>query len=342
MAIPNVQYYFKPGRLMTNGRTNPGILVVDQVRSFQCNNISKDKSIFNYVCNERLTLGVMCKAKAVVTKCVDDANDPRFILSKVDHEHSCKVNIAKAIADALRHEMKEIVRKEPHKPVSDAIRTVRQSLSAKYDSDEDLFDQIMAELGADKPLEKQLLRVRKEIIGTLPPNRNAFDPGHFLARVFGNDQDVIILDSNLLSPGWRDRLQKTNPNSSYRWEKLDETMRRFEQYDPESQMACEENYDEPTDRDVPKRILAFTTLKLLKLFGKHLKSSVDGTFKSACFLWKQTFVWMIKYYGHWIPVVHAWLPDKTEVSYKVRHSFSYFYIHLFILFAMHNTFINEN
>ena len=50
--------------------------------------------------------------------------------------------------------MKEIVRKEPHEPVSDAIRTVRQSLSAKYDADEDLFDQIMAELGADKPLKK--------------------------------------------------------------------------------------------------------------------------------------------------------------------------------------------
>ena len=62
MSIPKIEYYFKPGRLMKNGRTNPGILVVDQVRSFQCNNISKDKTVFNYVCNERLTVGVMCKA----------------------------------------------------------------------------------------------------------------------------------------------------------------------------------------------------------------------------------------------------------------------------------------
>ena len=60
-------------------------------------------------------------------------------------------------------------------------------------------------------------------------------------------------------------------------------------------MTNEENYDELSDRDMPERILAFTTLKLLKLFGKHLKSIVDWTFKSACFLWKQTLVLMIKY-----------------------------------------------
>ena len=69
MSIPKINYYFKPGRLMKSGRTNPGILIVDRVRSFQCNSISKDKSVFNYVCNERLTLGVKCKAKAVVTNC---------------------------------------------------------------------------------------------------------------------------------------------------------------------------------------------------------------------------------------------------------------------------------
>ena len=53
MSIPKINYSFKPGRLMKSGRTN----------------ISKDKSVFNYVCNERLTLGVKFKDKAVVTNC---------------------------------------------------------------------------------------------------------------------------------------------------------------------------------------------------------------------------------------------------------------------------------
>ena len=71
--------------------------------------------------------------------------------------------------------MKEIVRKEPQEPVSGAIRTVRKNYAEIYDEDDDIFDHIIAELGPDKPIEKQLLRVREEIIGKSPINRNKFD-----------------------------------------------------------------------------------------------------------------------------------------------------------------------
>ena len=324
MSIPKIEYYFKPGRLMKNGRTNPGILVVDQVRSFQCNNISKDKTVFNYVCNERLTVGVMCKAKAVVTKCEDSEEGVRYIVSKVDDEHNCEVNVAKSVAEEMRYEMKQIVRKEPQKPVIDAIRQVRQIYAEKYDEEDDLFDQIIAELGADKPLEKQLLRVRKEIIGKTPTNRDSFDPKHFLRRVFENDDDIIVLDSNKLDDDWRSKIAQKNAKSRCRWDKLDENMRDYEEIAPEEVIN---DIDEPiidesdcpdlSEKDLPKRVLTYSTLKLLKLFGKHLKSSIDGTFKSSCYLWGQNFIWMVKYYGHWIPVVQAWLPDRTEESYKV-------------------------
>ena len=40
--------------------------------------------------------------------------------------------------------------------------------SEKYDDEDDFFDQLMAELGPDKPLEKQLLRVRKEKVKPQP------------------------------------------------------------------------------------------------------------------------------------------------------------------------------
>ena len=41
--------------------------------------------------------------------------------------------------------------------------------------------------------------------------------------------------------------------------------------------------------------------------------------KVDCRMWKQQFVWMLKYNTHWIPVVWGWLPDKSEVSYKVGY-----------------------
>ena len=76
--------------------------------------------------------------------------------------------------------------------------------------------------------------------------------------------------------------------------------------------------DELVDRDLPKRVLAFTSHKLLKQLGKNYKTSVDGTFKSSCSLWSQQFIWMVKAKsGYWVPVVWGWLPDKTQVSYKV-------------------------
>ena len=149
MSIPEVKYYFKPGRQMKRGRTNPGILVVDSVRSFQCNSISNDKTVYNYVCCERLTIGVKCTAKDVVTKCDIPGQGVKSILVKFDREHECEINLPRAIADEMRHEMKEIVRKEPHKNVIEAVRTIRKEYAEKYDEDDDLFDQIMAEVGLE-------------------------------------------------------------------------------------------------------------------------------------------------------------------------------------------------
>ena len=65
---------------------------------------------------------------------------------------------------------------------------------------------------------------------------------------------------------------------------------------------------------LPKRVLAFSSKKLLELFETNLggRSSLGGTFKSIPVLWKQLFIWMIKCNGFWIPVVCSWLPDKTE------------------------------
>lgn len=55
----------------------------------------------------------------------------------------------------------------------------------------------------------------------------------------------------------------------------------------------------------------------MELFSKCKRGSVDGTFRSACKMWHQQFIWMVKRNGHWIPVVWGWLPDKSLTSYKV-------------------------
>ena len=188
---------------MKSGRTNPGLLVVEGVRTFQCNSMNKDKNIFKYVCNERLTIGVKCRAKAKVIVCDVPEKGLKPMLVNVDTDHDCPLNVPRAVADQMRHEMKEIVRANPQDPFSCAIKKVRNTYAKKYsDKNEDeLFDQIIAELGPDKPLERPLQRVRMELIGNTPRNRDLFDAEYFLRRVYSRDNNIIVMDSNRLGEG---------------------------------------------------------------------------------------------------------------------------------------------
>ena len=70
-------------------------------------------------------------------------------------------------------------------------------------------------------------------------------------------------------------------------------------------------------KDLPKRVLIFNSEKLLKQLTKNKKTSVDGTFKSSCRLWKQMFVWMVKQNGYWTSVVWGWLPDKKLAIFLI-------------------------
>ena len=71
------------------------------------------------------------------------------------------------------------------------------------------------------------------------------------------------------------------------------------------------------EKDLPKRVLVYTSKKLLQRFSQHLKTSIDGTFKSSSKLWSQQFIWLTKSKGFWVPSAFGWLPDKSEESYKV-------------------------
>ena len=70
-------------------------------------------------------------------------------------------------------------------------------------------------------------------------------------------------------------------------------------------------------KDRPKRVLVYTDPRCLPLLSQGLKGSVDGTFKSSTKLFCQNFTLMVKHLDTWLAVAHGWLPDKSEVSYKL-------------------------
>ena len=162
--------------------------------------------------------------------------------------------------------------------------------------------------------------MRHEIIGPTPRSRNDFDPLNFLEKVFGNDDEFIVLDSNNLDASWRKDIQDVNEGTEFHREKCDESVRNIvTQFHLDESETCSANQanTEVNEKDLPKRVLIYTSKKLLARLSLNLKCSVDGTFKSSSKLWAQQFIMMSKSKGYWIPTCFGWLPDKSEISYKV-------------------------
>ena len=170
-------------------------------------------------------------------------------------------------------------------------------------------------------------------------------------------EKIEILDSEDIEDNWEDIINKNNPESPYFWNRMSEKMKEHEEKGDEQDKENEgdeafvddneevSNKDEevtvedigPEDdgentkqsnvnaegletegtKKKPKRVLAYTTKELLKLFEVAERSSVDGTFKSICKLWKQPFIWMLKVKG------------KSRISF----------VSFIVLFALHNIFI---
>ena len=315
MALTQKPHWFRPGR---GGGRNPGILAVDDRYEFTAHESSNNGSSWSYSCKFRLAPKVKCTAKAKVV-----AFEDKWILQSADDDHSCEPNRARVTAELLRYKMKMIVRSNPTQAVGKAVRAIRIEAAEEYRKDKDFYSHLVAELGTGSALEKQLLRVRSEVIGNTPKSRNGFNATEFLKDVYGEQNDIVVCDSNDLTENWREEIARTKANSGYDWEKLDENIanieKEFHSDDTEienPEPIVDENLG-VNEKDLPKRVLAFTSKTLLEELEQNRKTSVDGTFKSSCSLWCQQFIWMIKSKGYWVPVVWGWLPDKTEISYKV-------------------------
>ena len=193
MALTAKSWWFRPGRLEKGGRKNPGILAVENKYEFVAHESSKNLDKWLYICKYRRTPKVMCPARARVS-----LFESKWIVQHIDDKHTCEPDSGKVIANYMKHRMKEEMRKNPSQPCGEAVRKIRIQAASEYAHDENLYNHVVAEMGTDRALEKQVLRIKHEVIGPTPRTRNQFNPANFLEKMFGDsgDDDIIILDSN--------------------------------------------------------------------------------------------------------------------------------------------------
>ena len=221
------------------------------------------------------------------------------------------------------------VNETPTVDADSVYRTVVTEYEDQYaEADENVWDAAAIKLTEKANIARHVRRIKSNINGPLPKNRNDFDPESIVENTLGG-QKVVVLDSNHhLDSGFGNKLADFNNDeypqghgllSSFIQEDIqneslapdDESTE--EEYLPEGDDSSME--DESEGRRKPKRIILYTTKRLLKLFAHGRKSSGDGTFKACPSLWKQVYILMIKFNNQWIPVCYAMLPDKTKQSY---------------------------
>ena len=201
----------------------------------------------------------MCQAKARVSLLED-----KWILKSLDGSHKCEPNEPKVLAEFLRHTMKNLVRENPTLPVGKAIRQVKVEAARQYSENEELYSNIVSELGPDSALDKQMYRVRQEVIGPTPKSRNDFIPKDFLLNIFNDESNTIVMDSNNLDESWRRKIDKTNPESECNWEKYnDEEIQQMDRDHNDTEENdglpnIEQENDDVLAKGLPKRVLSFS------------------------------------------------------------------------------------
>ena len=127
MAMPNVNYWFRPGRSDRKGRKNPGILAVDDSYELTAMKCNKEETMWYYKCKYNQTPKIKCSAKAKVIIWED-----KWIVESFEGGHCCGANKPRVISELLRHEMKCIVRSDPVQPVGKAIIKIREDAAKNW------------------------------------------------------------------------------------------------------------------------------------------------------------------------------------------------------------------
>ena len=148
-----------------------------------------------------------------------------------------------------------------------------------YGQDTEFYQHLLYELGNDSALEKQLLRVRYEMIGETSKS----NPKDFFEKIYGSEHKIIIGDSDELGPNWRSEIDQKNPNTQFNWENMtsdiiqmsvnDEEEEELDEIDEESN-ENDGDSEQNGENNLPKRVIVYTNDKLVKLLAKGLKTSM--------------------------------------------------------------------
>ena len=77
----------------------------------------------------------------------------------------------------------------------------------------------------------------------------------FLDKIYSDKHNVVVMDSNELEEGWKDAIDRVNPNSEYHWEKVTNELIDIENefhtdnHDDHDAEEIVNNVDEHDDQD---------------------------------------------------------------------------------------------
>jgi hypothetical protein len=128
-------------------------------------------------------------------------DEDKYILKGNDEDHSHPGCPAEIISEDIKLEICSLVEIATEHPVAEARKTVVLKFAEKYSDNQDLWAEVVEKIGDYDALDKRLLRARQKIIGKAPMNRNDFDPNMVLA----DNDDILVLDSNYLPEGWKEK-----------------------------------------------------------------------------------------------------------------------------------------
>ena len=321
----------------------PGVCLIDDKFKFLYNKTLSDGnktpiSLFYQCGMKRKT---KCPASVVLTK-LDERWWPQNLSADEVHNHPSDKGYI--LAGIMKKEMFSKVSKNPESKADEVYRDVVTSYEDRFGEEEHIWDDVVANLPDKNILARNMRYIRSKEHGPLPKNRNDFDPEAVVKDAVGG-RKVIIMDSNkLLDDEFYVKLNDFKNDITEYDEDLDQYIRdgeseheeeSFSEEDAEKSVEANRIVDyssssnesgnddiplESTCRKNPKRIIAYSTKKLLKIFNQR-KSSGDGTFKICPALWKQLYIVMVKFGNSWIPVCYALLPDKCKETY-----FTFFYM----------------
>ena len=214
--------------------------------------------------------------------------------------------------------MKKEIKLDPLIPVGrikEKILRQELHLSEKYSEDE--VSQILSILPVR--VESTLHNYRVGMLGTSAKDRDSYDPSQVLSIIRGGE-NVLVLDSRDLPQDWKNislREMFSGGNVNNEGCSTDDEVASSGDENPLDDLleALNESSFNISDSPDPKRVLVFTSVRLLGVLSVSKKGSVDGTFKSSARDWYQLFILCVEYRGKFIPVAFGWLPDKKPISY---------------------------